>query len=153
MRPMFSTLLFLLATLSTPALAGGTANTDAQAILAQQQEIRTEATSKKGRYRDMNDTSRKQLLDHQDRVQKLLINVSDTTQLGEHDQIALFNSLEAIEAIVNKAEDERLVCERLKPSGSNRTQTVCRTVAERRADQQHSEEALRRNQTCINCSR
>lgn len=145
--------LMLLAALSTPAIANPTANTDAQAILAQQQEIRTEATAKKGRYSHMDASTREKLFEQQGKVQQLLAGVTDTTTLGEHDQIALFNSLEAIEAIINKAEDDRQICERHKPSGSNRPQTICRSVAERRADKQHAEQALQRNQTCLDCTR
>lgn len=150
---LITLLLILMAVLSAPALANETTNTDAQAILSQQQEIKSEVMSKKGRYRDMGESTREQLFNHQDKVQKLLVGISQTTELGEHDRIALFNSLEAIEAIVNKAEDDRIVCERHKPSGSNRPVTVCKSVAERRADKEHAEQTLQRNQTCINCSR
>lgn len=150
---LITTALVLMAALSAPAWADESANTDAQAILTQQQSIKSEVMSKKGRYRDMDQGTRQQLFDQQDKVQKLLVGVSRATELGEHDQIALFNSLEAIEAIVNKAEDERMVCERYKPSGSNRPVTVCKTVAERRADKEHAEQALQRNQVCLNCSR
>ena len=110
MRNKLTTLLLILIAVLSPATwANETANMDAQAILTQQQGIKSEVMAKKGRYRDMAPPAREQLFAHQDKVQKLLVGISQTTELEEHDRIALFNSLEAIEAIVNKAEDERLV--------------------------------------------
>ena len=105
------------------------ANLDAQAIVAQQQEIRVAAQARRGRYKDMEEAQRSALYARQDTVNQLLEGKKLTTELPERDQIVVFNTLEEIEAILNKAEDERLICERYKPAGSNRPQTKCTTVA------------------------
>lgn len=62
--------------------------------------------------------------------------IGQTTELSEAEQLQLFTALGHISAIVNRAEDERLVCRRHRPTGSNRPATVCRTVARLRADRE-----------------
>lgn len=139
----------LVAFLCMPAVAGEAIGTDSHAILAQQQAIRAQATARKERYRDLEDSRLEELFAHQDTVVRLLAGTARTTELPERDQIAVFNALEAIEAILNRAEDERLVCERYKPVGSNRTQTMCKSVAQRRDEQDGVEGARRRDQRCV----
>jgi hypothetical protein len=154
MNAMRNTLLpammLALLVLAGPIVAKEHPNTSAAAIREQQQEIRTEVVAGKGRYKDMASDKRAKLLSHQDRVLALLAGVDFTTELSELDQIAAFNALEAIEAIVNAAEDERMICERFKPVGSNRPQTLCRTVAQRRAEREAAQQGMgRRDQTCF----
>lgn len=110
-------------------------NLDANAILAQQKAIRADVEAGKGRYKGMKKSTRRELYENQDVVSTLLQGKAQTTDLPEYDQVAVLNALESIEAILNNAENERLVCERHKPVGSHRTQTLCKTVAERDADQ------------------
>jgi hypothetical protein len=125
-------------------------NLDAQAILAQQQQIRAEVEKRGGRFKDMDAAKREELFARQGKVASLLADKKATTDLPEQDQIVVFNELEAIEGIVNKAEDERMVCERVKPVGSNRPKTVCMTVAERRAQREAAEKDMNtRNQACL----
>ena len=136
MKSFMLALGFAGAVLSAGAFAGDViVNTDAQAIVQQQQEIRQEAVAREGRYKDLDERTHRELLDKQDAVFSLLEGRERSTELGERDQMALFNSLESISAIVNKAEDERMVCERVRPTGSNRAQRVCKPVAQRRAEQ------------------
>ncbi len=109
-------------------------NTDAQAIVQQQNEIRSDAAAREGRYKDLDERTHASLLSHQDTVFSLLEGHERSTELNQRDQTQLFNSLEAISAIINRAEDERMVCERVRPTGSNRAQRVCKTVAQRREE-------------------
>ncbi|RPE76997.1 hypothetical protein EDC50_2250 [Vulcaniibacterium tengchongense] len=118
------------------AAAANEGGTDSEAILAQQRQIRAEAMAGKGRFKDLDPARRSELFAQQDEVTRLLTGTSRTSELSETDRIAVFNALEAVEAIVNQAEDERMVCERHKPVGSNRLQTVCKTVAQRRAERE-----------------
>ncbi|MGY0560617.1 hypothetical protein ACW7G2_07850 [Luteimonas sp. A277] len=137
---------------SAGVLAGDVVvNTDAQAILQQQQEIRQEAVAREGRYKDLDERTHRELLDKQDTVFSLLEGRERSTELGERDQVALFNSLESISAIINQAEDERMVCERVRPTGSNRAQRVCKTVAQRRAEHEAAQRGadMSRNARCV----
>ena len=113
--------------------------TDAAAIVQQQTEIRRDVQQRSGRYRDMAGADRDRLLVVQDRVLGKLEGRTTTTELSQLDQIALFNDLEEISALVNKAEDDRMVCERTRPIGTNRPVSVCKTVAERRAERERSQ--------------
>ena len=122
-----------------PAAAQQHPNLDAQAILAQQARIRADAIAGTGPYKDLSEHQRSQLFALQDRVTAKLSGRVATTAMDEHDQIAVFNALEAISAILNGDEDERMICERKRPVGSNRRETVCRTVAQRRADHESAD--------------
>lgn len=137
---------------SYPSIVSGSdisSNTDARAILAQQQQLRAEAIAKKGRFKDLDAKKLNEMYAHQDKVGRLLEGQQRTTDLRERDQIAVLNALESIEAIVNSAEDERLICERHRPVGSNRPQTTCKTVAERRAEREAAQNDIgRRNLAC-----
>lgn len=125
-------------------------NLDAAAIIAQQEQLRTEVQQRKGRYKDLPTDRRDTLLSEQDRVLSMLAGKRSTTELSEADQIALVNSLETISGIVNRAEDDRLVCERTRQVGSNRPQTVCMTAGERRARREAAAKDLgERNAACL----
>ena len=56
-------------------------------------------------------------------------------------QVRAFNLLEQINATVNDREDQRMVCESVRKTGSHRKVRECRTVAERREER----EAAQRN--------
>ncbi len=122
-------------------------NTDARAIVAQQQEIREDAVAGKGVYGDLSERDRRRLMAEQDKVLALLEGKERSTELSQIDQTALFNSLESISAIVNQAEDERMVCERVRPTGSNRAERVCMTVAQRREAARRSQQSMDAVQT------
>lgn len=128
-------------------------NTDATAIVAQQQEIREDALAGKGVYGDLSERDRRRLMAEQDKVLALLEGKERSTELSQIDQTILFNSLESISAIVNRAEDERMVCERVRATGSNRAERVCMTVAQRREAAQRSQRSMEavqtRNSRCV----
>lgn len=122
-------------------------NTDARAIIAQQHEIREEALAGEGRYGEMSEPDRRRLMSEQDKVLELLEGKERSTELSQIDQTILFNSLESISAIVNRAEDDRMVCERVRRTGTNRAERVCMTVAQRREEAQRSRQSYEAVQT------
>lgn len=125
-------------------------DTRADLIRSQQDTIRTEALARKGRYRDMDQATLDRLLRVQDQVLASLDGKSSSMDLSPPDQLTLFNQLEEISAIVNKAEDDRMVCERVRRTGSHRTENVCKTVAQRRHDQEAARNALgNRDSRCL----
>lgn len=142
--------LILFGAASPALLAQQHPNLDAKAIVAQQAAIRAEAVGRNGRYKDMPAAKREELFALQDKVTRQLADRATTTELREQDQIAVFNALEGISAIINQAEDERMICERKRPVGSNRTQTVCSSVAQRRQDREDAEKQVTyRDQQCF----
>jgi hypothetical protein len=125
-------------------------DTDAVAILAQQQEIRRDLERNTPRYKALKPEQRDQLLREQAIVERLLAGRARTTELPQAGQLEVFNALEAISALVNQAEDARLVCRSHKPTGSNRKVTTCNTVAQIRAQRQRDADTLhRRDQQCV----
>ena len=83
-----------------------------------------------------------QLREHQDLVLNLLEGHERSTELSREDQMAVFNALEAISAILNRAEDERMICRRERSVGSRFATEVCRTVAERRGDSRDARDKI-----------
>ena len=81
----------------------------------------------------MNEAQLRDLKERQARVLRMLDGKTRTTELPPTDQVRLLNDLEAISALLNKANDERLVCERQRITGSKLPKTVCMTVAEKRS--------------------
>ena len=119
-------------------------NLDAKAILAQQAAIRADAIAGEGRYKDLTQHDRNRLFALQDRVASKLSGQASTTGMSEYNQITVFNALEAISAILNGDEDERMICARKRQVGTNRPETVCRTVAQRRVDHEIGAEFVHR---------
>ncbi|WP_460830996.1 hypothetical protein [Lysobacter humi (ex Lee et al. 2017)] len=111
-------------------------NTDARAILEQQRQIGADVAAGTGRYAGLTAAQREVVLTRQAEVRRLLEGRASMLELSEADRIRTFNALEAISAVINDEANERTICRRHKPVGSNRTQTVCKTVAQLRADEQ-----------------
>lgn len=139
---------------ATQALANGeqsvAVDSRAELIRSEQGKIRQEVIAKTGRYRDMDQPMRDRLLREQDKVLALLEGKASSKELTGPDQLVLFNSLEQISAIVNKAEDERMICERTRRVGSHRTENICKTVAQRRAERESAHDSIgRRDSRCL----
>ncbi|MDL5365228.1 hypothetical protein QSH18_06390 [Xanthomonas sp. NCPPB 2654] len=72
----------------------------------------------------------------------------DVDTLREEEKVVLFNDQETVNALLTKASaDSRLICRREAVTGSLRTTTQCKTVAERRRDNEDAQELMRRNPT------
>ena len=113
-------------------------------ITTQQQQIREDVIAQRGRYKDMPSATRVDLLSKQAEVLAMVEGKATSSELSAHDQVEVFNRLEWIEAAINNAEDERMVCKREKTLGSTRLTRVCRTVAQDRAAREAAREQLER---------
>ena len=142
-------LVLLAACLSGTCLAGTDKSLDLDSVRTQQAQIRAEVQAGEGRYVDMPVDKRHELLAKQDGLLKLIEGKQTDDQLTQSEQMEAFNTLEWIEATINNAEDERMICKREKPTGSNRMQSVCKTVAQRREERENSERMMNdRNAVC-----
>lgn len=101
-------------------------------ILTVQDGIRQSMDRKEGAYRDLSASEKQAILDQQQVVSRILEGKESIGMLNEPQKIEIANALESINTLVNQAEDNRKVCERVKVTGSNRPQSVCMTVAQRR---------------------
>jgi hypothetical protein len=117
-------------------------------IRAQQQTIRTDIVAGKGRYAGMSAGKRNEILARQKDLLRLIEGRTTESELSENERMLAFNSLEWIEAAINNAEDERVVCKSEKPTGSNRAQRICRTVAQMREEREASERLIDRRAVC-----
>lgn len=96
-------------------------------IVEQQSQIRTDVIAGNGRYKDMPQGTKDELLARQDKLLKMIGDKRDTSQLTKAERLEAFNTLEWIEATINKEPDERMVCTRERQTGSMRVTTVCKT--------------------------
>lgn len=121
----------------------------AEAIRGEQAQLRSEVTSGEGIFKELAADQKARLLMEQERVDAMLQGVDRVSELDERRKSELLNALALIESIVVQAEDERMVCQRSKPVGSNRPQTVCKTVAQRREEREAAQQDMgRRNLAC-----
>lgn len=142
MRLRFSILL-LAAGLAVSSLAtaneGGLRFDD---IRSQQAEIRAGVVARSGRYRDMAESTRSELLSRQTRVLNTIDGKQVSADLTQEQRTEVFNDLEWIEAAINREDDERMVCEYTRTIGSNRKTRVCRTAEQVREDRERAREEL-----------
>lgn len=104
-----------------------------------QGELRQAIAHKSGNYSHFTDDERKAIFARQDEVLSLIDGKQDIAELGSDGRIALANALEAVNASVARAEDNRMICERIKPVGSNRPQNKCTSVGERRRQREDAQ--------------
>jgi hypothetical protein len=119
--------LLLAAGLFAPGAIASTAPLELNQIRAQQQEIRADLIAGKGRYKDMSATTKTELLSRQDQLLKMIGDKHDPDELTKDQRLQAFNTLEWIEATINKSADERMICTRERATGSQRVTTVCKT--------------------------
>lgn len=113
-----------------------------ESIRSQQSEIRAAVEARNGRYKEMPANTRGELLAKQQHLFHLMEGKQSTQDLNEEQKTEVFNALEWIEAAINGADDERMVCERRPVLGSNRKERVCRTAAQIRAERDSARERL-----------
>lgn len=125
-----SLLALLAAALFAPgAIAGTTAAQplELDAIVSQQTQIREQVLAGEGRYKDMPQKTRDELLAKQAALLKMIGDKRDPSELSQEQRLQAFNTLEWIEAEVNREPEERVVCTRQRRTGSMRVTTVCKT--------------------------
>lgn len=141
MRILF---LLLIVSLAIPASAKDSGSLSVAAITAQQVEIRAGVEAGTGRYKDMPTRTKQELLSRQTDVLAAVDGKATVDELSESQRLQVFNDLEWIEAAINNAESDRMVCTREKTLGSNRKQRVCKTVRQMEAEREHARNNISR---------
>lgn len=103
-----------------------------QSLRAAQDALQRDLAAKKGDYAHLTDDEKQTILRKQSAVYALIEGRTTFDGMREDEKVRLVNAVEEVRALVAKAEDSRMVCERVKVIGSNRPQNKCMTVAERR---------------------
>lgn len=117
-------------------------------IRAQQTELRDAASAGDGIFEDYPRSDRKKLVEKQDAVLAMIEGKQTVDQLDPPVRMDVFNRLEEIRALVEQAEDSRMVCEYEKRIGTNMKTRVCRTVAQQREQMRQAQEHLGRGGNC-----
>lgn len=101
-----------------------------------------------GTFKDITPRVRNELVAKQTEFIDLTEGKQSLDELSRDDQMRAINTLEWIKAAVTKAENERVVCERVKMVGSNRPQRVCRTVGEMRLERDAAVKVMEERNMC-----
>ena len=115
-----------------------------EAVISQQQQIRTDLQAGTGAYAKLSPAKREALLAQQDRLLELLQPQTPPVALDEAQRAEAFAAIDAIQAAGTPAvavasnDDDTLVCKREKTLGSNFSTKVCRTKAQIRFDQENA---------------
>jgi hypothetical protein len=143
-------ILFTAWMLGASAAASATGNTtsDLGEIRKEQISYRQQAMDKAGPFKDISEPDRQALIQKQNQLITLIEGKSTLGELARDDQTTAINTLEWIKAAITRAEDERLVCERVKLVGSNRPSRICKTVAERRQEREEAEKSMEERKMC-----
>jgi len=122
-----SILPMLLAAMQVSGTMAATPAPELDQIKAQQLQIRSGVIAGTDRYKDMPAGTRTELLSRQDRLLRMIGDKHDPSELTKDQRLEAFNTLEWMEATINKTEGERMVCARGPRLGSHQMSTVCRT--------------------------
>lgn len=106
--------------------------TSAADFRAQADELRREMAPG-GKYEKLTPVEQARVGKQLDRLQVMYDKRADGDSISNSDQIVLVNASEEINAVLSGDEDQKLVCEQVRKLGSNRTEKVCLTVAQRKA--------------------
>jgi hypothetical protein len=144
MRSLFFTCLCVASFAAVAAGADTRKPLEVATVVSQQKQIRDDLMIRKGRYKDMPDSTRVELLSKQAELLTMLEGKRTAADLSEEQQMQAFNTLEWIEAAINNADDERVICRREKVLGSTRTTRVCRTAEYERRAREKARESMER---------
>lgn len=114
---------------------------DVATVVAQQQKIRLDAQSGNGGFSELPAQTRSQLLERQKALLSLIEGRS-YAQLDEQQRLQVSQELAWIDSIAKQAAGERLVCERTKSVGTNRTERVCKSVRQRRIERETARDVI-----------
>ena len=144
MLKRFFLALIVVAATPAAALANEAKALQFDDIRSQQLEIRTGVEARSGRYKDMDSKTREELLRRQSVVLSTIEGKEVPDDLSADQRTQVFNDLEWIEAAINRAKDEALICEYRKTIGSNRKTRVCATAGQMREERERAREELDR---------
>lgn len=141
MKPfLLAAVLFVLA--MPAAGAATTTDIDPQRVHKEQTQLQSQVRKGQGPFKDIDAGLQNRIIANQDRVLELVNGKQSLDELSAEDRDELTTTLGDIERLVTKAKDERQVCRKMRPTGSNRPQVVCMTAAQHREAQKRAREAM-----------
>ena len=151
--------MFVLAVGATTTVAADNAGTpkltnmSAAEFLDYHAELAKQLKTKK--YEHINNSSLDDIALEQSKIRSLIGTHKSLDELSDVDQVSVFNAHERVIAIVENAENDRVICKRQKVVGSHRPVNVCNTVGElKRAREELAKDEIMRKSRCSggNCS-
>ena len=96
------------------------------------------------RYKEIKPEDQKKLLATLTKMDERWQHADDLAHLSPQDRVGMANDQEIVAGILDHASaDSRMICERITPIGSNLPKNVCKSVAQRRREQEQSQDAAR----------
>jgi hypothetical protein len=103
-----------------------------ESLRTAQDALKRDLTSNKSGYGHLSEAEKQTILNKQEPIYAIIEGRTSFDNLSDDDKRRLANAIEEVRALVAKAEDSRMICERVRVIGSNRPQNKCTTVGERR---------------------
>lgn len=116
--------------------------TSAEDFRQQAQQLRVEMAAG-GKYAHLVPADQARVGKQLDRLQAIYDKRASGGSVSNLDQVALVNASEDINAALSGDEDQKMVCEQVRKLGSNRTEKVCLTVAQRNAAREAAKADMR----------
>lgn len=116
-------------------------------IRSEQAQILAGVQAKSGVYADLSVRDRTQMIERQTRMLKMIEGKETSAELEKAERAELSTTLEWIDQTVKRADDARMVCERVRVIGSNMKERVCMTVAQRREATERARDEMTRSQS------
>jgi hypothetical protein len=115
-------------------------------FIAWHDDVAKRATTKD--FEALSKSEKEKLASAQGEIRQALDGKATMADLDDAAKLKVFNAHEQVIALVNKAENERLVCVQKKRLGSHRHQLECRTVAQVKEDRDAARDSRMRTGTC-----
>lgn len=127
------------------AFADSKQSLDLGKVIQQQKQIRSDLMASK-EYRGLSEAQRTELLSRQDSVLRMFEGKQSADELTQDQKMQAFNDLEWIEATLNGAEKDRLICKRERAIGTNRLTRVCRTPEQIERERERARQEMDRSE-------
>jgi hypothetical protein len=99
------------------------------------------------RYKEILPEDKQTVITTLDRMDARWQKAGDASQLNPGDRIEMVNDEQLVDTILeHAASDSRVVCHREEPTGSHMPKTSCRTVAQRKREQEKAQSLIRDGQ-------
>jgi hypothetical protein len=134
MRLLSLAALCLAASLSFSALADDAIviTWTPEGLRTAQDALKRDLAAKKSGYDHLSEAEKQTILRKQEAIYAMADGRTSFDGLNDEDKRRLANAVEEVRALVAKAEDSRMICERVRVIGSNRPENKCITVGDRR---------------------
>lgn len=147
LRPVFAACLSIVALFSINAIAESKevfdlSATSAEEFREQAQKLRNELDAG-GQYVALSTKDKARIGSQLEVLQGLYDNREAGKKFGKTDEVKLINASEEINGLLSGDQDDRLICQQERKLGSNRTQRICLTLAERRAQSEEAKSDMR----------